>query len=57
MLHQLGRVIEARYVETGCEIEAEVPESLCKTLAAFLVSRGPVENFVGNPLSSVTDGK
>jgi GTP-binding protein HflX len=57
LLHQLGRVIEARYGEAGCEIDAEVPESLCKALSAFLVAREPVENFVGNSLSSVTDGK
>ena len=57
LLHQLGRVLEARYGESYCEIDAEVPESLCKTLAAFLVAREPVENFVGNGPNGVTDGK
>jgi GTPase len=57
LLHQLGRVLETRYEEKHCEIDAEVPESLCKTLAAFLVARKPVENFVGNGPSGVTDGK
>jgi GTPase len=57
LLHQLGRVLDARYGEAHCEIDAEVPESLCQTLAAFLVAREPVENFVGNDPSAVTDGK
>jgi GTP-binding protein HflX len=57
LLHQLGRVLEARYEEKHCEIDAEVPESLCKTLSAFLVAREPVENFVGNGPGDVTHGK
>ena len=57
LIHQLGRVLDARYGEKHCEIEAEVPESLCKTMSPFLVVREPVENFVGNRPSNVTGGK
>jgi GTP-binding protein HflX len=34
MLHQLGRVVSTRYTEEGCEIEAEIPESVERRLAA-----------------------
>jgi len=34
LLHQLGRVLSARYSEEGCEVEAEIPQSLARRLAA-----------------------
>jgi GTP-binding protein HflX len=34
MLHQLGRVVSTRYTEEGCEIEAEIPQSVERRLAA-----------------------
>ena len=36
MLHELGRVLEVRYGETFCDVDAEVPESLRQRLAAFV---------------------
>jgi GTPase len=38
LLHEAGRVIETRYDESGCEIDAEVSESLRRRLEPFLVS-------------------
>ena len=35
MLHALGRVFEVRYIGQECEVEAEVPESLRRRLAAL----------------------
>lgn len=35
MLHALGRVIEVRYIGQECEVEAEVPESVRRRLAAL----------------------
>ncbi len=34
LLHEFGRVIETRYVENGCEVIADVPESLQRRLRA-----------------------
>jgi GTP-binding protein HflX len=34
MLHEFGRVLSTRYTEEGCEIEAEIPQSLERRLAA-----------------------
>lgn len=36
LVHQLGRVIDIRYTDRCCEMEAEVPESLRQRLAAFV---------------------
>jgi 50S ribosomal subunit-associated GTPase HflX len=36
MLHELGRVLDVRYGETFCDVDAEVPESLRQRLAAFV---------------------
>ena len=36
LLHQLGRVLDVRYTERFCDVEAEVPESLRQRLAAFV---------------------
>ena len=36
LLHQLARVIETEYDETGCRITAEVPESVRERLKKFL---------------------
>ena len=36
LLHQLGRVMETEYDETGCRIVAEVPESVRERLKQFL---------------------
>jgi GTP-binding protein HflX len=36
LLHQLGRVLDIRYTERFCDVEAEVPESLRQRLAAFV---------------------
>ena len=36
LLHQLGRVIDIRYTDRCCEVEAEVPESLKQRLSAFV---------------------
>ena len=33
LLHEFGRVLEKRYTEEWCEVEAEVPESLSRRLA------------------------
>jgi GTP-binding protein HflX len=33
MLHEFGRVIETRYTEDGCDVVADVPESLKRRLA------------------------
>jgi len=33
MLHEFGRVLSTRYTEEGCEIEAEIPQSLERRLA------------------------
>jgi len=37
LLHELGRVVEIRYVDECCEVEAEVPESLRLRLAEFVL--------------------
>jgi GTP-binding protein HflX len=34
MLHEFGRVLSTRYTEEGCEVEAEIPQSLERRLAA-----------------------
>jgi GTPase len=34
MLHEFGRVLSTRYTEEGCEIEAEIPQSLERRLAS-----------------------
>jgi GTP-binding protein HflX len=34
MLHEFGRVLSTRYTEDGCDIEAEIPQSLQRRLAA-----------------------
>ncbi len=36
LVHQLGRVIDIRYTDRCCEVEAEVPESLKHRLSAFV---------------------
>src|SRR5579859_5636701 len=36
LLHKLGRVLDVRYGETFCDVDAEVPESLRQRLAAFV---------------------
>jgi len=36
LVHQLGRVIDVRYTDRCCEMEAEVPESLKQRLSAFV---------------------
>lgn len=36
LVHQLGRVIDIRYTDRCCEVEAEVPESLKQRLSAFV---------------------
>lgn len=36
LLHSCGRVLEERFSESGCEIRAEVPESILRRLAAFV---------------------
>ena len=35
-VHDLGRVLETRYVEGSCEMDVEIPESLRRTLAPYL---------------------
>ena len=36
LLHERGRVVSSKYVGDQCEIEADVPESLKKTLAPYV---------------------
>jgi GTP-binding protein HflX len=36
-VHELGRVLETRYSADFCEMDAEIPESLRRRLAAYLV--------------------
>jgi GTP-binding protein HflX len=36
LLHELGRVIDVRYTEEFCDVDAEVPESLRQKLSAFV---------------------
>ncbi|HVN03641.1 MAG TPA: GTPase HflX [Bryobacteraceae bacterium] len=36
MVHDLGRVLETRYVDDTCEMDAEIPESLRRRLSAYL---------------------
>ena len=36
LVHQRGRILATHYTGEHCEIEAEVPESLCRRLADFL---------------------
>lgn len=38
LLHQAGRVLHTHYDATGCEIEAEVPDSLRRRLEPFAIS-------------------
>lgn len=38
LLHQAGRVLHTHYDEHGCEIEAEVPESVRRRLESFAIS-------------------
>ena len=35
-VHELGRVLETRYAADSCEMDAEIPESLRRRLAAYL---------------------
>jgi GTP-binding protein HflX len=35
LLHQFGRVLEKRYGEDWCDVEAEIPESLSRRLAGL----------------------
>ena len=37
MIHELGRVVETRYLTNGCEVEADVPESLRRKFSSFEV--------------------
>jgi GTP-binding protein HflX len=37
LLHEFGRVIETRYAGEYCEVEADVPESLKRRLAGYLL--------------------
>ena len=37
MLHDLGRVLETRYVGDACELEVEIPESLRRRLSGYIV--------------------
>ena len=41
LLHELGRVLDIRYSDEFCDVEADVPESLRKRLAAFLKPPSP----------------
>ena len=36
MVHDLGRVLETKYVGDSCEMDVEIPESLRHRLAAFI---------------------
>ena len=36
-VHELGRVLETRYGADSCEMDAEIPESLRRRLAAYLI--------------------
>ncbi len=36
LLHEMGRVLDVRYDEKFCDVDAEVPESLRQRLAAFV---------------------
>jgi hypothetical protein len=36
MVHDLGRVLETRYVGDACEMDVEIPESLRQRLAEFI---------------------
>jgi hypothetical protein len=38
ILHELGRVLEVRYTDGFCDVDAEVPDSLRQRLAAFVSS-------------------
>ena len=38
LVHELGRVLDVRYTERSCEVEAEVPTSLKEKLARFVRS-------------------
>jgi hypothetical protein len=35
LLHELGRVVDVRYTEQYCEVDAEVPASLRQRLGQF----------------------
>jgi GTP-binding protein HflX len=37
LLHERGKVLTSRYVEENCEIEAEVPESVKRSLARYFI--------------------
>jgi len=37
LLHEFGRVVETRYAGEYCEVEADVPESLKRRLASYLL--------------------
>ncbi len=43
MVHDLGRVLETRYVGDSCEMEVEIPESLRQRLAGYII--GPEEQI------------
>jgi len=36
MVHDLGRVLQTRYLEDACEMDVEIPESLRQRLASFV---------------------
>jgi HD-like signal output (HDOD) protein len=40
LLHEFGRVLEKRYGEEWCEVEAEIPESLQRRLAGSGLREG-----------------
>jgi hypothetical protein len=37
MVHDLGRVLDTSYVGDACEMEVEIPESLRRRLAKFII--------------------
>jgi GTP-binding protein HflX len=40
MVHDLGRVVETRYVGDSCEMDVEIPESLLRRLGGYVSERG-----------------
>jgi GTP-binding protein HflX len=38
LLHEFGRVVDVRYGECACDVDARVPESLKRRLARYLIS-------------------
>jgi hypothetical protein len=39
LLHERARVTSKKYTESYCEVEAEVPESILRRLARFVIER------------------